>query len=341
MILVGIESSCDETAIAILKNGTEVLSSKISSQLSHNRFGGVIPEIAAREHLEMIFPLYEMTLKEANLKSEDIDVICATQGPGLIGALLVGSSFAKGLAYSLQKPLVPVNHVHAHIHGALLGLSIQNPEEFYPSLAFVVSGGHTHLYFMRNATDFRLIASSIDDACGECFDKVAKLLNLGYPGGPAVEALARKGSALAIPMPRMLEQKDRLAFSYSGLKTHIRYLIEKEKDNLSSEKIQNICAAFQREAFDQILRKLEHALHIYPETRSILVSGGVAANSYFRETLRNAVAVPSYFPDLKYCSDNAAMIAALGFHLYKGALNKNKFLDYGWNCFSRYEEARS
>jgi N6-L-threonylcarbamoyladenine synthase len=260
MITLGIESSCDETAIAILKDGRLPLSSKISSQMSHNRFGGVIPEIAAREHLENIFPLYETALEEAKIQPEDIDLVCATQGPGLIGALLVGSSFAKGLARSLGKPLVPVNHVHAHIHGALLGLPPQEEATLYPSLALVVSGGHTHLYFMKNPIDFQLLASSIDDACGECFDKVAKLLHLSYPGGPAVEALARKGNASAITMPRMMEQKDRLAFSYSGLKTHVRYFLEKEKNTLTPEKIQDLCAAFQKEAFDQILRKLEHVL---------------------------------------------------------------------------------
>lgn len=340
MIVLGIESSCDETAIAVIKEGRTVLSSKVSSQLSHNRFGGVIPEIAAREHLENIFPLYEAALDEAKISSDNIDLISATQGPGLIGALLVGTSFAKGLARSLQKPLVPVNHVHAHIHGALLGLPFEKHDSLYPGLALVVSGGHTHLYLMKNPIDFELLASSIDDACGECFDKVAKLLGLGYPGGPAVEALARKGDANVISMPRMMEQKDRMAFSYSGLKTHVRYLLEREKSTLTPERIQDICAAFQKEAFEQILRKLSHALTSHSNIRSILVSGGVAANSYFREVLKESVSVPCYFPDLKYCSDNAAMIAALGFHVYKRSSDKSIFHNYEWETFSRYEEAR-
>lgn len=338
MIVLGIESSCDETAIALVKEGRSVLSSKVSSQLSHNRFGGVIPEIAAREHLDTIFPLFEAALEEAKLSPQDIDLITVTQGPGLIGALLVGTSFAKGLACSLKKPLVPVNHVHAHIHGAFLGLADYD-KSMFPCLALVVSGGHTHLYEMKTAVDFHLLVSSIDDACGESFDKVAKLLNLGYPGGPAIEALARKGKPSHVSMPRMMDQRERMAFSYSGLKTHVRYLLEREKDTLTQERIHDICAAFQKEAFDQILRKLETALTMYPETRSIVVSGGVAANAYFREVLSKAAHVPSYFPSLKYCSDNAAMIAALGFELYSRSSKKEKFYDYKWESYSRYEEA--
>jgi N6-L-threonylcarbamoyladenine synthase len=337
MLVLGIESSCDETAIAVLKDGRKVLSSKVSSQLSHSLYGGVIPEIAAREHLETILPLYQEALDEAKASPQDLDLICATQGPGLIGALLVGTSFAKGLASSLKKPLLPVNHVHAHIHGALLGLSDYDSETLFPSLALVVSGGHTHVYAMQTPIDFRLLVSSIDDACGECFDKVAKLLGLGYPGGPAVEALAKKGNPKAIPMPRMMEQKDKLAFSYSGLKTHVRYLLEKEQSPIPLERMQDICAAFQKEAFDQIFRKLEIAISLHPETRSILISGGVAANAYFREQMKKNFPIPSHFPDLKYCSDNAAMIAALGYEIYTRNRNPQHYLDYKWETFSRYQ----
>lgn len=340
MITLGIESSCDETAVAVLKDSRTVLSSKIASQMSHNRFGGVIPEIAAREHLEKIFPLYNAALDEAKISSKDIDLISVTQGPGLIGALLVGTSFAKGLAQSLQKALVPVNHVHAHIHGALLGLTEENLAGLYPSLALVVSGGHTHLYRMESPTRFQLLAASIDDACGECFDKIAKLLGLSYPGGPAIEALAAKGKASALSMPRMMGQKDRMEFSYSGLKTHVRYLLEKEKETLTSERIQDICAAFQKEAFDQIARKLSFALDRHPDTRSVVVSGGVAANGYFRETLTKNLPIPCHFPLLKYCADNAAMIAALGFQMFKESPHPEKFLDYKWETYSRYEESR-
>ena len=338
MIVLGIESSCDETAFALLKNGREVLSSKIASQSEqHALYGGVIPEIAAREHLRSLMPLFQETLSEAGLAADAIDLICVTQGPGLIGALLVGVSFAKGLANALAKPLVPVNHVHAHVHGALLGLAVRS-EEVFPCLALVISGGHTNLYWMTGSTDFQLLAASIDDACGESFDKVAKLLGLGYPGGPLVEALANKGNANVVAMPRILDQRERMAFSYSGLKTHVRYLLAKENDKLSPERSWDICAAFQREAFDQIIRKLQTALTLHPTARSVLVSGGVAANSYFRNVLTDAISLPCYFPDLKYCSDNAAMIAAYGWHIYEGTNDLSRFHNFVWEAYSRYEE---
>ncbi len=338
MIVLGIESSCDETAFAIIKDGRKVLSSKISSQSEqHALYGGVIPEIAAREHLRALVPLFEQTLNEANISPENIDLIGITQGPGLIGALLVGVSFAKGLARSLGKPLVPVNHVHAHVHGALLGL--KDDDTVFPCLALVISGGHTNLYFMKNAIDFQLLASSIDDACGESFDKVAKLLGLGYPGGPAVEKLARSGNADQVAMPRMLDQRERMAFSYSGLKTHVRNLLAKENDKLTQQRTYDICAAFQREAFDQILRKLQNALTLFPQTQSILVSGGVAANAYFRELLTTQTKLVCHFPHLKYCSDNAAMIAALAWYQYQGSSHRDEFNNLGWEAYSRYEEA--
>lgn len=340
MITLGIESSCDETAVAILKDGDHVLSSKIASQDAHARFGGVIPEIAAREHLRCIHVLLQEALVEAQISLADVDIIGVTQGPGLIGALLVGVSFAKGLAHSLAKPLVPVNHVHAHIHGALLGLSAtQKTSPLFPSLALVVSGGHTHLYSMSDAVTFNLEASSVDDACGESFDKVAKLLGIPYPGGPVIERLAREGDAKKIAMPKMMEKKDRLAFSYSGLKTHIRYLIEKEPQPISLSRQQDICAAFQSEALEQIARKLEHLLSLKKGTRSVLVSGGVAANQYFRNLMAEKIKVPCYFPSLKYCADNAAMIAALAWHLYKSSSDQTQFRDLNWEAFSRYEEA--
>ncbi len=339
MITLGIESSCDETAIAILKNGDQVLSSKIASQDTHARFGGVIPEIAAREHLRCIHVLLQEALAEAQVSLSDIDLIGVTQGPGLIGALLVGVSFAKGLAHALGKPLIPVNHVHAHIHGALLGLmDSQKASAIFPCLALVVSGGHTHLYTMSGPVSFKLEASSVDDACGECFDKVAKLLGLAYPGGPAIEKLALGGDAAKIAMPKMMEKKDRLAFSYSGLKTHIRYLIEKEEQPISTSRQQDICAAFQNEALEQIVRKLEHLLSLKKNIRSVLVSGGVAANQCFRQMMAGKVRVPSYFPSLKYCSDNAAMIAALAWYTYQSSSDHKQFYSLNWETFSRYEE---
>jgi N6-L-threonylcarbamoyladenine synthase len=329
MLILGIESSCDETAVAVVRDGREVLSSKIASQIDvHAVFGGVVPEVASREHLRAIRPIFDQAMAEANVSLDDIDAISVSQGPGLIGALLVGVSFAKGLAVSQKKPIVPIDHVHAHIHGALLGI---DSEDVFPTLALVVSGGHTNLYYMTDPVTFKLIASSIDDACGECFDKVGKLLGLGYPGGPEIEALAAKGEIGVVPMPKMVEQKDRMVFSYSGLKTHMANLLRK-KERASTE---DICAAFQEEALGQILRKLKVALKNHNEAKSILIAGGVAANNRFRE-LTSGLSVPVHFPSLKYCSDNAAMIAAMAHHRIKYS-GIDTFTSTDWDSYSRYD----
>ncbi|MBI2603475.1 MAG: tRNA (adenosine(37)-N6)-threonylcarbamoyltransferase complex transferase subunit TsaD [Deltaproteobacteria bacterium] len=339
MKILGIESSCDETALALVEDGRKVLSTNLTSQDVHTLYGGVIPEIAAREHLRMIHPLYKKTLADADMSPEDIDAIAVTQGPGLIGALLVGVSFAKGLATTLRKPLIPVNHVHAHVHGALLGIPENiRREELFPSLALVVSGGHTHLYFMNTPMQFQLLASSQDDACGECFDKVAKLLGLGYPGGAAIEALAREGDETKVVMPKMMDEKEQMAFSYSGLKTHVLYLIQKEQLPIPSQRRKDICAAFQKEAIGQIVRKLQTAHSLHPNVRSIIVSGGVAANHYFRQAVKEACPIPSYFPDQKYCSDNAAMIATYAWFRYRNSTSE-QFHNLDWDAFAKYQHA--
>ena len=344
MLALGIETSCDETAISIVKDHSQVLSSKIASQIeTHAQFGGVVPEIAARKHLEIIEPLFIETLKEAKVSLEDIQIISVTQGPGLIGALLVGASFAKGLASALEKPLVPVNHVHAHVHGALLGLDIKNQKEpLFPCLALVASGGHTHLYYMADEVTFELVASSRDDACGECFDKVAKVLGFPYPGGPMIEKWANKASSssMEIPMPKVMGHK-KWEFSYSGLKTHMAYLLQKEKKPIPDERVAQICQAFQTEVIDQIVRKLKVAVKEFPEARSVLVAGGVAANGYFRKQLNEEIKVPSHFPPLSYCSDNGAMIAAYGSYVFDRAEDKKIFSqDHSWEVYSRYTKSR-
>lgn len=333
MLILGIESSCDETAAAVVEDGRVVKSSLIASQIqTHQLFGGVVPEIAAREHLKKIDPIVRQALVDAGVTLRDIDAIAVTQGPGLIGALLVGVSYAKGLAIASGKPLVPVNHVHAHVHGAFLGLKIE-PQELFPCLAMVVSGGHTNLYFMTSPTHFELLATSIDDACGECFDKVAKIMGLGYPGGPAVERLAANGDPSVYPMPRMVSQKSRLAYSYSGLKTHMVNLWQREKEHISEQNRADLCAAFQEEALHQIVRKFGTALELRPETKSILIAGGVAANKRFRQMMQEKISRPACFPELRFCSDNAAMIAALGYFEFK----QNKHPNQVWDAFSRYQ----
>jgi N6-L-threonylcarbamoyladenine synthase len=329
MLILGIESSCDETAIAVVRNGNEVLSSVIRSQIDlHSKWGGVIPEIAAREHLLAIEPLYWSALAEANISPSDLDAIAVTQGPGLVGCLLVGASFAKGLSQTLKKPLIPVNHVHAHIHGALLGVD-REFSEIFPTLGLVISGGHTNLYFMSSPTSFKLIAHTIDDACGESFDKVGKMLGLPYPGGPHVEKMARRGAKGIVPMPVMMERKSSMAFSYSGLKTAVSLLL---KSNDSPHTKEDIAFAFQEEALGQLTRKLMEAVRLYPESKSVLIAGGVAANARFKEILKASVPLDCLYPDLAYCSDNAAMIAALGYF----ELCESKETGLHWDVFSRY-----
>lgn len=333
MLVLGIETSCDETAIALVKNGCEVLDSQVFSQVDRHRlFGGVVPEVAAREHLAVIDRLMPTCLENAQVDLQEIDAIAVTQGPGLVGALLVGVSYAKGLALSSGKPLIPVNHVHAHIHGVMLG----ERQLEYPALALVASGGHTNLYYMDSPTSFELLAQSMDDACGECFDKVAKVFGLNYPGGPFIEKMAEKGRLGEVSMPRMVEQKSKLAFSYSGLKTYMVNLRRREEDPIPAQRQADIMVAFQEEALGQVARKLSSALGVKPNAKSILVAGGVAANKRFRSLVEAAVNVPVFFPPLKYCSDNAAMIAALGYHM-AAKEGLDNFRDLDWDCYSRYQ----
>lgn len=335
-LILGIESSCDETAAAVVRDGRVALSSIVSTQIDlHQVFGGVVPEIAARAHLQLIDEVVQSALDEAGVKLEEIDGIAVTQGPGLIGALLVGISYAKGLAYGSRKPLIPVNHVEAHVHGAVLGIEAK-AEELYPCLALVVSGGHTNIYLMTEPTRFELLAYSIDDACGESFDKVAKLFGLGYPGGPQIERLARAGRPEVFPMPRMMEQKDRLFFSYSGLKTYMVNLRQRLPAPIEAGTLSDVCAAFQEEALSQLVRKIEAALQIRSQARSLLIAGGVAANQRFRQLIAERIKIPAYFPQLRFCSDNAAMIAALGYHHLEKAGSDDAFLNLSWDAFSRY-----
>lgn len=336
MKILGLESSCDETAVAVVEDGRRVLSSEVASQiLRHAEFGGVVPEIAAREHLSAIDPLVVRALKIAEVDISDIDAIAVSQGPGLIGALLVSVSYAKGLSMSLKKPLIPIDHVHAHVHGALLGLDVPT-EEIFPCLAMVVSGGHTNLYFMANPTSFELLASTIDDACGECFDKVGKLLGLPYPGGPYIEKEALKGDAQAIAMPKAIEEKDRLAFSFSGMKTFMANTIRKlEREGTLEEKKADLCASFQEAALEQVVRKLARAYQNHPNIRSVLVAGGVAANQRFRELVAVAIDRPAYFPAPKYCADNGAMIAAFAYHLWQ-VNGPQAYSSTAWDAYSRY-----
>ena len=331
MLILGVESSCDETALALVKNGKQVLGSIIASQTSiHSKWGGVIPEIAAREHLVALQNIYQQLLHETGIAADDIDAIGVTQGPGLIGCLLVGASFAKGLSQASGKPLIPVNHVHAHVHGAILGID-EAQENIFPTLALVVSGGHTNLYYMNSPLNYELLAHTMDDACGESFDKVGKMMGLPYPGGPHVESLAKTGTPNLVSMPRMVERKSSLTFSYSGLKTAVSNAI-RNKDK-TAHRNEDIAWAFQEEALGQIIRKLDSAKAKRPDTKSIIVAGGVAANSRFRELMTASFKLPVWFPPLKYCSDNGAMIAAMAY--YEQCAGKSS-MSIEWDVFSRY-----
>jgi N6-L-threonylcarbamoyladenine synthase len=316
--ILGIESSCDETSVAILVDD-EVKANLISSQHFHKAFGGVVPELSSRAHLQMVKPLLDSALKTANLKLTDIDLISATSGPGLIGALLVGLTFAKGLSYSLNKPFVAVNHIEGHIFSGFL---MERKPEF-PMLVLAVSGGHTLLLYVESFTKIFLLGTTVDDAAGEAFDKVSKLLGFGYPGGPQIEISALKGNEKSIKFP-VAELKDEYNFSFSGLKTSVlRYV----QNNFSDRKIpesglNNISASFQKALVDALVQKVKLALTNH-KVKSLSLVGGVAANKKLRNDLiklSDKFKIPCIIPSLEYCGDNAAMIALRGFQLYQNGI---------------------
>jgi len=324
MLILGIESSCDETAAAVVRDGREILSSVISSQIElHKPFGGVVPDLAARAHLENIEPVVDEALAQAQVSLKDIDAVAVTQGPGLIGSLLIGVCYAKALAFGLDVPFVGVNHIEGHV----FSIVFENPPVEYPALALIVSGGHTNLFFIPEAGKYKVVSRTRDDAAGEAFDKVAKMLGLEYPGGPVVEKLAREGDALKIKFPVAKISDGRPDFSFSGLKTAVaRYVREQNiqpvgKNELPNQDIKDICAGFQATVIKSLIGTMEKiAVELQPKT--LIVAGGVACNRALREASENAAEklnLPVYFPSKHLSTDNAAMIAAAGFfHLNNG-----------------------
>jgi N6-L-threonylcarbamoyladenine synthase len=317
MLVLGIETSCDETAAAIVRDGREIVSSVIASQIAtHERFGGVVPELASREHLDKIVPIVEEALVRANIKTKDIDGMAVTVGPGLVGSLLVGLSYAKAMAFALQKPLVGVNHIEGHIYS----VAFDNPPVEYPALALIVSGGHTNLFHIPEPGKYKVLARTRDDAAGEAFDKVAKMLGLGYPGGPIIERLAREGNPRAVKfaIPRM---GDGLPdFSFSGLKTavtkHVRESGLQPAGNGSepSQAIKDLAASFQRVVVTSLVGTMEKVAKEY-RPHTLIVAGGVACNGALRAASSDAatrLGVPVFFPSPHLSTDNAAMIAAAG-----------------------------
>ena len=329
-VLLAIESSCDETAAAVCKDG-QILSNIIATQQVHEQFGGVVPELASRAHMQHIVPVVKSALQEAGIQAEDLDAIAFTQAPGLIGALLVGAQFARSMALALGKPLLTVHHMQAHVVANL----IDEPRPDFPFLCLTVSGGHTQLVVVESPTRMQVIGETIDDAAGEAFDKSAKLLGLPYPGGPLIDVNAKKGNPKAFRFPE--PQIPELDFSFSGLKTAILYFIQehqKENPSFIQDRLSDICASIQYRIVSILLNKVKKAA-IETGIRNICLAGGVSANSGLRaglEEMGKKNGWKTYYPALAYCTDNAAMIALSAYY---------KFLDNDFADLSVTPTARA
>jgi len=314
VLILGIESSCDETAAAIVKNGREILSNVVNSQISiHQQFGGVVPEVASRKHIENIALVVDTAFKDAGLNYQDIDAVSVTNMPGLIGALLVGLSFAKAFAYGLNKPLIAVNHLQGHIYANFL----EHPDIEFPAICLVVSGGHTSLLYMKDLGQSEMIGETRDDAAGEAFDKVARFLGLGYPGGPAIQKAAQHGEAGIYTLPRVFLDRDDYEFSFSGLKTATMNLWTK-LSRRGENHVENMAAEFQAALVEVLVEKTIRAAQEF-KAGTILLAGGVAANQALREKMASQTqekGLQLYYPSLKLCTDNAAMIAGKAYYDY-------------------------
>lgn len=315
-LVLGIESSCDETSVAVVKNGREVLSNVIDTQIKiHEQFGGVVPEIASRNHIEAISRVTKLALEQANVKLEDIDVIAPTYGPGLVGALLVGVSYGRGLAYALNKPLVGVNHLEGHISANY----ITHPDLEPPFLCMLTSGGNTQIVYVKDYCDMEVLGRTRDDAIGEAFDKVARVIGLTYPGGPKIDKLAEQGKA-TINFPKT--HFENLDFSFSGIKTAVINLHHKNPEVNKSD----LCMSFEKAVTEVLTENIEKAIK-QTGIKKVVLAGGVSANTHIREEfekLGQKLNVQIYKPDLKLCTDNAAMIGSAGYYRYlHGDISEN------------------
>ena len=322
--ILAIESSCDETAAAVIKNGREVCSNVIYSQIDlHTLYGGVVPEIASRKHIEKINPVIKKALRDADMSLDEMDAIAVTYGPGLVGALLVGVAQAKAMAYAAKKPLVGVHHIKGHIAANY----IENPDLEPPFLCLVVSGGHTHLVKVLDYDQFEIIGKTRDDAAGEAFDKVARAIGLGYPGGPKVDALAKEGNPLAISFPRAKIENSEYDFSFSGLKSAVlNYLNQCEMKGIEVNRA-DVAASFQYAVIDVLTG---HAIHAAKEQgiNKLAIAGGVASNSSLRNRLKEECekeGIQFYHPSPIYCTDNAAMIGVAGYYAFQNGVR------HGWD----------
>ena len=317
MLILGIDTSCDDTSASVVENGTTILSNSISNQSEiHRKYGGIVPELASRRHIEMIWPVVDEALKTAGIQLKDLSGIAVCYGPGLIGSLLVGCSFAKALCYSTGVPLIAVNHLEGHVFSAFL----EKSRPSFPFISLIVSGGHTCLYQVDDFGVYRELGRTRDDAAGEAYDKVSKLLGLGYPGGPVIDQLAGKGNPKAIAFPRAY-LPDSLDFSFSGLKTAVLNFVKEQGAENIEQRIHDIAASFQAAVVDVLVRKTEWAIKKMRIQR-VTLSGGVAANSELRKRLKEMAKerdTEISMPSISLCTDNAAMIAAAGYyHLKKG-----------------------
>ena len=330
MIVLGIESSCDETAVAIVKDKKEVLSSIVASQIDvHTQFGGVVPEVASRIHVENISICISQALEQANMTMDDIDVVAVTKGPGLIGCLHVGVQAAKTLAFAFHKPLVPVHHLAGHIYANALVTDLK-----FPVLALIVSGGNSELVYMKDINSFEILGETQDDAIGEAYDKVARVLNLGYPGGPKIDKLAKSGQAIYdLPKPKTEGKYD---FSFSGLKSGVLQFVKRMERKGETFKMEDLAASFQETALDEIFSRVVAVLNDYPDIRHFVVGGGVSANSRLRERIAE---LREIYPDIEFtvppmscCTDNANMIAVAGQIAYEAGRTTDASLtaDSGW-----------
>jgi N6-L-threonylcarbamoyladenine synthase len=319
MKILAIESSCDETAIAILEgngNSLKLKKDAVYSQIDiHKKYGGVVPEVAARKHVETVIPLIDSTLGKNKLKG--VDYVAVTSGPGLVTSLILGMATAKTLAFANKLPLVAVNHMEGHVYSNWLSNKelVKDSQKYFPALILVVSGGHTELVLMKGHNQYQLLGQTLDDAVGEAYDKVAKLLELGYPGGPIVSQLAEQGDEEAYDFPRPMMDKPNYDFSFSGLKTAVLYTLEKKK-KINKQDINNICASFQTAATEVLVKKTIKAAQEY-NVKSIMVAGGVSANKNLKVVLAKQtkeIGLPFFYPDLKYTGDNAAMIATAAYY---------------------------
>jgi N6-L-threonylcarbamoyladenine synthase len=335
--ILGIESTCDETAAAVVEDGVRVRSNVIATQAElHAKYRGVVPEIASRAHVENICPVIQEALSAAGATFDDIDAIAVAYRPGLIGSLLIGVTAAKTLAWSLGKPLVGVDHVHAHLYSIVLDSGAPPPP--MPAVGLVVSGGHTALYRLDSMLEVTLIGSTLDDAVGEAYDKVAAILNLGYPGGPILDDLAAAGDAEAVRFPRAMLERDSLDFSFSGIKTsvlyHVRGPVGRAEVNLNDRQLRDLAASFQAACIAVLREKLRRAVKRI-SAKSVIVGGGVSSNRGLRLALAD-FGLPVFFPARQYCTDNAAMTAGLA-HLLLQA-GRTSPLDLDAVTFSQFKE---